>query len=431
MTKEKLHQILDIKESYQLPEKLMRVLSDENEKEKVFDLCMINNDCDLSNDWFQEYYEEEYSERKKLKQDFTPECIGKIISGMSQSFASCCDVCAGIGGLTINMWNLCKTAFFYCEEISAAALPILLFNMAIRNIEGQIVHGDSLSGQIYKIYTLHHAEKYSEIVTDEPKIEKKFDIVVTNPPYSMKWDRDKYIQDKRFEHFGLAPASRADYAFVLHGLSKINENGKVLAILPHGVLFRGSHEGVIRQKLAEKNLINTIVGLPEKLFLNTDIPVVVLELKKEKRDNEILIIDASKKYKKVASKNTIETDDIKNIIKAHEKYVPCEKYCSLVSRKQLEENEYNLNIPRYVDTFEPESPIDILKTISNIHNINNEIKECECKLLKSLENMKGTNKDAAEEHKKVTKMYREYITQKYPQTQKKQDIDGQITFELE
>ena len=111
--------------------------------------------------------------------------------------------------------------------------------------------------------------------------------------------------------------------------------------------------------------------------------------------------------------------------------MPCEKYCSLVSRKQLEENEYNLNIPRYVDTFEPESPIDILKTISNIHNINDEIEECECKLLKSLENMKGTNKDAAEEHKKVTKMYREYITQKYPQTQKKQDIDGQITFELE
>ena len=129
---------------------------------------------------------------------------------------------------------------------------------------------------------MHRGNKYSEILTNEPKTDIKFDYVVTNPPYSLKWDRDKHINDNRFKDFGIPPSSKADYAFILHGFSKLKDSGTLLAILPHGVLFRGSHEETIRKQLILQNNFNSIVGLPDKLFIDSQIPTCILELNKKR-----------------------------------------------------------------------------------------------------------------------------------------------------
>lgn len=411
MTRTEINTLFGIKESYQLAGRLMELLQKNEKRERFFDkFISINND--LSEDWFSRYYQEEYSERKKLKQDFTPRCIGNVLNGFAKEFENCCDVCAGIGSLTVSMWNLQKNCFFRCEEISDGAIPILLFNMAIRNMEGQVIHGDSLSGEIYNVYTLHRTKKYSSIVSDEPVVEKSFDIVITNPPYSMTWNRKEHFNDDRFKDFGVPPSSKADYAFVLHGIKKLNDRGQLLAILPHGVLFRGNHEKTIRQKLIEKNLISTIVGLPEKLFLNTDIPVCILEIKKRKQDEEILIIDASKEFRKVKNKNVIEEKEVKKIIETGHDRKNKERYSSVVSIERIKDNEYNLNISRYVDTFEEEEEIDIIRTIEDINKLNTEIDKEEEKLLEMLQQMTGTNDNAKAEHKKVVEKYENYIQKK-------------------
>lgn len=429
MKKEEINNILQIKESYEMPSRLMEILNNKVCRENIFDKFM-EFDLDMNCDWFTEYYQQEHSDRKEMKQDFTPSCIYKIFTQYVEDFNSCADICAGTGGLTISMWSKNKEAYYYCEELSSRALPLLLFNLAIRNVEGQIIHGDSLSEKIEKVYTLHRGNKYSEILTNEPKTDIKFDYVVTNPPYSLKWDRDKHINDNRFKDFGIPPSSKADYAFILHGFSKLKDSGTLLAILPHGVLFRGSHEETIRKQLILQNNFNSIVGLPDKLFIDTQIPTCILELNKKRNQKDVLFIDASKQFvKKDGKQNTMQEEHIRNVVNTLKKRISLDKFSNLVQLPQLEKNNYNLNIPRYVDTFEQEPVPDLLETLKAIEEIDKEIFDCELNFFNMMKTLVGTDKDSKCEVENAIEKYGYYINNKQKRQVPKKTgiIEGQLS----
>lgn len=206
--------------------------------------------------------------------------------------------------------------------------------------------------------------------------------VLMNPPYSASWAADKeLINDSRFSEFEkLAPKSKADFAFVLHGFSKLENNGKMAVVLPHGVLFRGAAEGVIRKKLLEINAIEAVIGLPANLFYGTSIPTVYIVLKKNRTQKDVLFIDASKEFGKGKNQNFLEDEHIQKILDVYQNRKEVEKYSHLASFEEIQENDYNLNIPRYVDTFEEEEPIDIVAVGNEILQLDKEIKAAEKEL---------------------------------------------------
>jgi type I restriction enzyme M protein len=203
----------------------------------------------------------------------------------------------------------------------------------------------------------------------------KFDIVVANPPFSLdKWGADKAGADKylRF-HRGVPPKSKGDYAFITHMVETINENGRVAVIAPHGVLFRGSTEGVVRQKFVEENILDAVIGLPANLFYGVGIPVTVLVFKKNRKTKDLLFIDASREFEKEKTQNKLRQDDIEKIVKTYKEYKTIDKYAYRATLDEIKANEFNLNIPRYVDIFEEEKEVDIPKTQKEIEALEKEL----------------------------------------------------------
>ncbi len=189
------------------------------------------------------------------------------------------------------------------------------------------------------------------------------DAVVSNPPYSQKWDPTDKEADPRYANFGLAPKSKADFAFLLHDLYHLKPDGIMTIVLPHGVLFRGGEEGVIRRNLIEKNNIDAIIGLPANIFFGTGIPTIVMVLKQKRVPSDVLIVDASKGFQKVGKNNVLRASDIKRIVDAVIARQSIPKFAALVSRDEIRANDYNLNIPRYVDSGEAPESWDIYATM--------------------------------------------------------------------
>lgn len=190
------------------------------------------------------------------------------------------------------------------------------------------------------------------------------DAVVANPPYSQKWDPEDKEHDQRFANYGLAPKSKADYAFLLHSLYHVKSDGIMTIVLPHGVLFRGGEEGRIRQNLVDKNNIDAIIGLPANIFYGTGIPTTVIVLKKEKDNTDILFVDASKGFEKAGNQNVLRAQDIKRMADTVIQRREVENYSYLASLEEIQENDYNLNIPRYVDSSEEAETWDVYATIN-------------------------------------------------------------------
>ena len=192
---------------------------------------------------------------------------------------------------------------------------------------------------------------------------KHFDVVVANPPFSLdKWGHDSAAGDKfgRFRR-ALPPKTKGDYAFILHMVETMKpKTGRMAVVAPHGVLFRGSSEGVIRQKLIEENLLDCVIGLPEKLFYGTGIPAAILILRKTKADKNVLFIDASRDFKSGKNQNQLSGENIAKIVATYHARADVPKYAHLAAPDALKDNDYNLNIPRYVDTFEAEAEIDLM-----------------------------------------------------------------------
>lgn len=211
----------------------------------------------------------------------------------------------------------------------------------------------------------------------------KFDVIVANPPFSLdKWGADNAENDnfKRFSNYAIPPKSKGDYAFVIHMIQSLNENGRMGVVLPHGVLFRGSSEGKIRQKLIDENLLDAVIGLPANLFFGTGIPACILVFKKNRQHKDILFIDASNEFEKSKNQNSLTEEHINKILETYLKRQEVEKYAHIATLDEIKENEYNLNIPRYVDTFEEETPIDLDATKANIAKLETELAEIKIKM---------------------------------------------------
>lgn len=224
----------------------------------------------------------------------------------------------------------------------------------------------------------------------EEHMKMRFQAIVANPPYSAKWSADpKFLNDERFSNYGkLAPKSKADYAFVQHMIYLLDDNGTMAVVLPHGVLFRGASEGVIRRYLIEdKNYLDAVIGLPANIFYGTSIPTCILVFKKCRTNDNILFIDASKDFEPGKNKNRLRDEDVDKIIDTYKERKKIEKYSHLATMDEIKENEYNLNIPRYVDTFEEEEEIDLDAVQAELEKIDEEDKKVTEELNKYLKEL--------------------------------------------
>jgi type I restriction enzyme M protein len=254
---------------------------------------------------------------------------------------------------------------------------------AARNGNAEDIFGQEKNPTTYNLCRMNmllHGIKFNNFsIENNDTLEKdefadqQFDAVVANPPFSASWSADsKFLSDDRFSKAGvLAPKSKADYAFILHMVYHLNEGGTMACVAPHGVLFRGSAEGTIRRFLIEtKNYIDAIIGLPANIFYGTSIPTCILVLKKcRKESDNILFIDASKEFEKVKTQNKLREEHIKKIVETYRERKEIEKYSHLATLDEVKENDFNLNIPRYVDTFEEEEEIDIKAVMQEIKDL--------------------------------------------------------------
>ncbi|WP_274851984.1 type I restriction-modification system subunit M [Serratia marcescens] len=219
---------------------------------------------------------------------------------------------------------------------------------------------------------------------------KLFDIVTANPPFSLdKWGYGD-VEDDKFSRFrrGLPPKTKGDYAFISHMIETLKpKTGRMGVVVPHGVLFRGSSEGKIRQKLIEENLLDAVIGLPEKLFFGTGIPAAILIFKKQKVDDKVLFIDASREFRSGKNQNQLSTDNIAKIVKTYRDGDNVDKYAYLASLQEIRDNDYNLNIPRYVDTFEAEEEIDLMAVRAERQQLQTQLADLEVEMAKYLEEL--------------------------------------------
>ncbi|MDH6364058.1 type I restriction enzyme M protein [Enterococcus sp. PF1-24] len=269
---------------------------------------------------------------------------------------------------------------FFGQELNTTT-----YNLARMNL---MMHDVSFNNM-----TLNNADTLESDWPDGPDANgndhpRSFDAVVANPPYSAKWDNaESKLKDPRFKDYGkLAPASKADYAFILHSLYHLNNNGNMAIVLPHGVLFRGAAEGKIRETLIQNNYLDTVIGLPANLFYGTSIPTTILVFKKpgSRKTKDILFIDASKDFEKGKNQNNLSEEHIDKIIETFEKRQDVDKYAHVASLEEIKENDYNLNIPRYVDTFEEEEPIDLVEVCKQLETDNAEIAKLEAEINEQL-----------------------------------------------
>jgi type I restriction enzyme M protein len=327
---------------------------------------------------------------KKAGEFYTPQQISTILSeivtldsqepktGKKKKLDKVLDMACGSGSLLLNVRKRIKDSGGSVGKIYGQEKNITTYNLARMNMllhgmkdtEFEIFHGDTLENS------------WSLLNEMNPSKKTEFDAIVANPPFSLRWEpNDTLAEDFRFKSYGLAPKSAADFAFLLHGFHFLAKEGTMAIILPHGVLFRGGAEERIRTKLLKDNHIDTVIGLPSNLFYSTGIPVSILVLKKCKKHDDVLFINAAEHYKAGKRQNTLregengEPNDIQKIIETYQ-FRPdhVEKYARRVSMDEIEKNGYNLNISRYVSTSEDEVQIDLKDVNSKLTAINDSIK---------------------------------------------------------
>ena len=338
------------------------------------DFELENEESDILGDAYEYLISQFASEAgKKAGEFYTPQEVSKILAKIvtlgKDKIKSVYDPTCGSGSLLLRISKEARVANFYGQELNTTT-----FNMARMNM---ILHGVK-----YNDFDI----RQGDTLEDPQHIDMKFDAVVANPPFSAKWSADESHLDKpRFSAYGkLAPKSKADYAFVQHMVYQLNESGTMAVVLPHGVLFRGAAEGKIRQYLVgEKNYLDAVIGLPANLFYGTSIPTCVLVFKKCRVDDQdILFIDASKDFEKVKKQNKLRKEDIEKIVNTYTNREEIDKYSHKASLEEIEENDFNLNIPRYVDTFEEEEPVDLDEVCDELERISKEMDEVDAEIEK-------------------------------------------------
>jgi type I restriction enzyme M protein len=329
---------------------------------------------------------------KKGGEFFTPSGVSELISRLVKPKENdrIYDPTCGSGSLLLRTAKKVPSGkvAVYGQERNGQTHSLCRMNMFLHNFDdANVAWGDTLSNPLF---------------LDDGQL-MKFQIVVANPPFSLdKWamgfagseDETDFKMEasldpyRRFE-WGVPPKSKGDYAFVQHMLYSLAEGGRMGIVLPHGVLFRGATERKIRTQIIDLNMLDAVIGLPANLFFGTGIPACVLVFKKNRSRRDILFIDTSNDghYEKAKNQNNLREEDIQRIVDAYEKYEDIDKFAHVASLDEIKENEYNLNIPRYVDTFEEEKPVDMDAVKVNIANIKIELAEVEVKMEKQLEEL--------------------------------------------
>jgi len=316
---------------------------------------------------------------KKAGEFYTPQEISTILSeivtldcqdpgaGKKSKLDKVLDFACGSGSLLLNVRKRIKDKEGSIGKIYGQEKNITTYNLARMNMllhgmkdtEFEIFHGDTLLNQWDMLNEMNPAKKM------------EFDAIVANPPFSLRWDpNDTLAEDFRFKSYGLAPKSAADFAFLLHGFHFLGQEGTMAIILPHGVLFRGGAEERIRRKLLKDNNIDTVIGLPSKLFYSTGIPVCILVLKKCKREDDVLFINASEHFDNGKRQNSLGEKHIEKIVDTYMLRKEEKRYSKRISMEDIEKNGYNLNISRYVSTAEDEVPIDLNEVNKSLNSIN-------------------------------------------------------------
>ncbi|WP_048883035.1 type I restriction-modification system subunit M [Bacillus sp. 445_BSPC] len=313
---------------------------------------------------------------KKAGEFYTPHEVSVMmarIAAMGQEdkkLFSVYDPTMGSGSLMLNIRNYInhpESVKYHGQELNTTTYNLAKMNLILHGVDKEDIrlsNGDTLN---------------KDWPTDEPYT---FDSVLMNPPYSANWSSDDtFLDDSRFNRYGrLAPKSKADFAFLLHGLYHLKDSGVMAIVLPHGVLFRGAAEGVIRKKLLEDGSIDAVIGMPANLFFGTSIPTTVVILKKNRTTRDVLFIDASYEYVKGKNQNKLSKENIDKVVATYNKRENVEKYAHVATFDEIKENDFNLNIPRYVDTFAEEVPIDMASIGSTIKDIRKEKAELESNL---------------------------------------------------
>lgn len=330
---------------------------------------------------------------KNAGEFYTPQPVSSLMTKIvlqgkeNQKGFTVYDPTMGSGSLMLNVkkeTNEPETVRYFGQEINTSTYNLARMNMMLHSvpIANQDLNNSDTLGDDWP--------------TDEPT---NFEAVLMNPPYSAKWSAVKgFLDDPRFMDYGvLAPKGRADFAFLLHGFYHLKSSGTMAIVLPHGVLFRGGAEAKIRQTLLENGHIYAVIGLPANIFFNTSIPTTIIILKKDYTNRDVLFIDASTKFTKKGNQNTMESHHIEEILKAYTDRGFIDKFAYLADFEELKENEFNLNIPRYVDTFEPEPEIPLVELAREMAEIETELAGTKSELFAMLEQLTGTDSKAEKE----------------------------------
>ena len=349
---------------------------------------LLNSDAEILGNAYEYLIGQFASETgKKAGEFYTPQAVSKILTKIAiagqenKKGLSVYDPCMGSGSLLLNAKKYATEPGYikyYGQELNTSTYNLARMNMFLHGItpENQVLrNGDTLDG---------------DWPTGE---ETDFNMVLMNPPYSAKWSATVgFLQDERFSDYGvLAPKSKADYAFLLHGLYHLKSNGTMAIVLPHGVLFRGAAEGKIREKLLRAGNIYAVIGLPANLFYNTSIPTCIIVLKKHRDGRDVLFIDASKKFDKGKKQNAMTDEHIDAVMELYSKRETVEKESYLASFEDIEKNDFNLNIPRYVDNFEKEEEVDINALLTQMDQTDKELEQAQGEFLSLLKDLTSTD----------------------------------------
>ena len=312
---------------------------------------------------------------KKAGEFYTPQQVSKILAKIvttdKKKLRTAYDPTCGSGSLLLRIAREAEVGEFYGQELNRTTYNLARMNMLLHDVH-------------YGRFDI----KQEDTLEEPQHLGKRFEAIVANPPFSAKWkgkDNPLNETDDRFSQYGkIAPASKADFAFVQHMIHQLAENGTAAIVLPHGALFRGAAEGTIRQYIIkEQNYLDTVIGLPANLFYGTGIPACIMIFKKCRvHSDDILFIDASSEFEKIGNQNALTDDHVSKIMETYRERKTVEKYSYVASLSEVAENDYNLNIPRYVDTFEEEEPVDLDAVTKEIESIDEQMKEVDSEIAK-------------------------------------------------
>ena len=332
------------------------------------DFELKNHDRDVLGDAY-EYLIGQFASGagKKAGEFYTPQEVSKILAKIvttnKERLKSVYDPTCGSGSLLLRVAKeVGGVSGFYGQELNRTTYNLARMNMIMHDVH-------------YRDFDI----KQEDTIENPQHLDNRFEAIVANPPFSAHWSANPlHLSDDRFSQYGkLAPKTKADFAFIQHMIYHLDDNGTMAVVMPHGVLFRGASEGHIRRYLIEdRNYLDAVIGLPANIFYGTSIPTTILVFKKCREDSDcVLFIDASTHFEKVKNQNHLRVEDIEKIVTTYQERKEIEKYSHKATLAEIAENDYNLNIPRYVDTFEEEEAVDLTEVAKALKGLEHEMKQ--------------------------------------------------------